>query len=154
VGEYTFTVHIAAPPEVVFSLWTNLDRIHEWIGGVTGVTNVSGPPDQAGTTYTVLFGRMRSPTRILEAERPRRIKSRFGNSLLRGETEATFEPDGTGTTLTQHFRTEGLVPAIAARIFATGSWRGSFRGELATFAMLAEREAAADSSAHGSTRST
>ena len=153
MGDYSFTVHIDAPPESVFELWTDLDRLHEWIEGLTRVTDVSGPSDQAGTTYTVWFGRMRSPTRILEAERPRRIKSRFGSSLLRGETEATFEPDAGGTSLTQRFRTEGLVPAIAARIFATGSWRGSFRGELATFAKLAEREAAAPDPASGATRS-
>ena len=141
MGEYAFTVHIAASPEAVFALWTDLDRLHEWTGGVSRVTDVSGPSDQAGTTYTVWFGRMRSPTRILHAERPRRIRSRFGNSILRGETEALFEADGEGTSLTQRFRTEGLVQAIAARIFATGSWRGSFRGELAAFATLAEREA-------------
>ena len=149
MGEYTFTVHIAAPPEAVFDLWTDLDRLHEWTGGVTGVTDVSGPSDQAGTTYTVLFGRMRSPTRILDVERPKRIRSRFGNAVLRGETEAMFEPEGAGTSLTQRFRTEGLIPAIAARIFATGSWRGSFRGELATFAKLAEQEAAASDSSSG-----
>jgi uncharacterized protein YndB with AHSA1/START domain len=142
VGDYTFRVHVAAPPETVFALWTDLDRLREWTGGVTRVSDVSGPVDEAGTTYTVWFGRMRSPTRVLEVERPRRIRSRFGNAVLRGETEVTFEPDGDGTALTQRFRTEGLIPAIAARIFATGSWRGSFRGELATFAKLAEREAA------------
>jgi hypothetical protein len=117
--------------------------MHEWTGGVTRVTDVTGPSDQAGTTYTVWFGRMGSPTRILEADRPRRIRSRFGNTVLRGETEVSFEAEGAGTALTQRFRTEGLIPAIAARIFATGSWRGSFRGELATFARLAEREAGA-----------
>ena len=149
MGEYTFTVHVAAPPEAVFALWTDLDRLHEWTGGVTRVTDVSGPSVQAGTTYTVWFGRMRSPTRILDAERPTRIRSRFGSAVLRGETEALFEPEGDGTSLTQRFRTEGLIPAIAARIFATGSWRGSFRGELATFAKLAEREAAASHSPSG-----
>jgi type II secretory pathway component PulF len=85
---------------------------------------------------------MRSPTRILDVEPPQRIRSRFGNAVLRGETEAMFEPEGDGTSLTQRFRTEGLIPAIAARTFATGSWRGSFRGELSTFAKLAERDAA------------
>ena len=149
MGEYTFTVHVAAPPETVFALWTDLDRLHEWTGGVTRVTDVSGPSGQAGTTYTVWFGRMRSPTRILDAERPTRIRSRFGSAVLRGETEALFEPEGDGTSLTQRFRTEGLIPAIAARIFATGSWRGSFRGELATFAKLAEREAAGSHSPSG-----
>jgi uncharacterized protein YndB with AHSA1/START domain len=142
VGDYTFTVHVDAPPEVAFALWTDLDRMSEWIEGITRVTDVSGPPDQAGSTFTVWFGRMASPTRVLAAERPRRIRSRFGNRMLRGEMEATFEPAAGGTALTQRFRTEGLIPAISARVFATGSWRGSFKGELATFARLAAEESA------------
>lgn len=141
VGTYVFAVHIDAPREVVFDLWTDLDRMHEWIEGVTRVTDVSGPPGEAGSTYTVWFGRMASPTRVLEAERPLRIRSRFGNRMLRGESAVVFETEDGGTSLTQRFRTEGLVPAISARIFATGSWRGSFRGELATFARIAEQEA-------------
>jgi hypothetical protein len=57
------------PADVVFALYTNLDRMHEWTVGVTGVADVSGPIDQAGTSYTVLFGRMRSPTTVLAVER-------------------------------------------------------------------------------------
>jgi uncharacterized protein YndB with AHSA1/START domain len=141
VGRYRFTQEIAAPPEVVFDLWTDLDRLHEWTGGVTRVTDVSGPLDRAGASYTVWFGRMASPTIVLAAERPRTFATRFGNRLLRGESRATLEPSGTGTRLTQEFVTEGLIPAIVARLFATGSWNGSFRGELAAFARIAEREA-------------
>ena len=106
MSEYRFTIAATGPPEVVFDLWTDLDRVHGWIGGLTRVTDVSGPPDQAGSTDTVRFGRMASPTRILEAEPPRWIGSRFGNRQLRGETEATFEPADGGTSLTQRFRTE------------------------------------------------
>ena len=138
---YRFETLIAAPREVVFDLWTNLDRMAEWVGGVTKVTDVTGPTDQAGTRYTVWFGRMRSPTEILEAERPSWLRTRFGNRLLRGQTSVRFAPDGEGTRLTQDFRTEGFIPALAARIFAAGSYRGSFRGELEAFARLAEREA-------------
>ena len=141
MAHYTFTVDIAAPVERVFDLWTDPDRWREWIGGVSKVTDVTGPPDQAGTRYTIWFGRMRSPSEILEAERPRRVRTRFGNRMLRGETTVTFEPTATGTRLTQEFRTEGLIPAISARIFALGSYKGSFRGELATFVRIAEREA-------------
>jgi type II secretory pathway component PulF len=83
---------------------------------------------------------MASPTIVLEAERPRTFTTRFGNRLLRGESRATLEPSGTGTRLSQEFVTEGLIPAIMARLFATGSWKGSFRGELAAFARIAERE--------------
>ena len=61
MAHYTFSTHVAAPPDDVFALWTNLDRIGEWIGGVTGVSDVSGPIDQVGTTYVVHFGPVKSP---------------------------------------------------------------------------------------------
>jgi uncharacterized protein YndB with AHSA1/START domain len=141
MATYQFTVDIAAPIERVFDLWTNVERMGEWIEGVTKVTDLSGPPGQAGTRYTAWFGSMRSASEILAAERPRHITTRFGSSLLRGETSVTFEPTPTGTRLTQVFRTDGLIPAIAGRIFALGSYRGSFRGELNSFVRLAEREA-------------
>jgi uncharacterized protein YndB with AHSA1/START domain len=141
MGRYRFTQEIAALPEVVYDLWTDVDRLHEWTGGVTRVTDVTGPLDRAGASYTVWFGRMASPTIVLEAERPRTFATRFGNRLLRGESRATFEPTSTGTRLRQEFVTEGLVPAVMARLFSLGSWNGSFRGELAAFARIAEREA-------------
>jgi Polyketide cyclase / dehydrase and lipid transport. len=139
---YRYEARTAASPERAFGLWTNLDRMHEWVGGVTKVTDVSGPLTVAGTTYSVWFGRMRSPTSVLEVERPRLYRSRFGNMILKGENVAMFEPDGTGTIIRQEMRTEGIIAAIFARIFASGSYRGSFQGELNAFAKLAEREPA------------
>ena len=145
MSRYTFVLDIKAPREQVFDLWTNLDRAHEWIEGMAGVSDVSGPVDQAGTTYVTRFGNWaKSLTTVVEAERPSRFRTRFGNWLLRGENSATFEEVGTGTRLTQSFETEGIMPAISARIFATGSYKGSFRGELETFKQICEREAAAE----------
>lgn len=144
---YRVRAYAEAPPEVVFDLWINLERMAEWVGGVTGVSDISGPLTEAGTTYVVHFGRMKSPSEVLRAERPRRYASRFGNWLLRGETDTTFEADGTRTLITEEFRTRGVIPAIAGRIFATGSWKGSFQGELNEFARIAEREAAARNAA-------
>lgn len=77
---------------------------------------------------------------MLDVGRPRLIRTRFGNWFLRGATETTFDPEADGTRLTQRLETEGLIPALVARLFATGSYEGSFRAELATFARLAERE--------------
>jgi uncharacterized protein YndB with AHSA1/START domain len=142
MSRHEFSINIAASPERVFDLWIDLDRMSEWVGGVTRVSDVSGPVDRAGTTYIVWFGRMASRTQVLEAERPRRIRTRYGNRILRGTSEATFEPAGAGTQLTQRMETEGLIAAITGRIFATGSYEGSFRGELAKFAGIVEREAA------------
>ena len=133
----------AAPPEVVFDLWSNLDRMREWVGGVTGVTDVRGPLGVTGTTYVVLFGPLKSPTTILDAERPLRYRSRFGNWVLKGESATTFTAVDGGTRIDQEIRTVGWFSEITSRIFSMGSYKGSYQGELNEFARLAEHEAAA-----------
>jgi uncharacterized protein YndB with AHSA1/START domain len=132
---------VKAPREQVFDLWMDLDRAHEWIEGLTRITEVTGPVTTAGTRYTAWFGRMCSPSEILQVERPRLVRTRFGSSLLRGVVQATFADQADGTRLTQEFWTNGILSAVMARIFAVGSYKGSFRGELMSFARLAEREA-------------
>jgi len=146
VGTYRFSITLDASPGTVFDVWTDLDRMTEWVGGVTGVTDVTGPIDRPGTRYVVHFGSMQSPTEVVEVERPRHIRTQFGNRILRGESNVQFEPDGGGTRLTQEFRTTGIVSAIAARLFATGSWRGSFRGELETFRRMVEASSTPENS--------
>lgn len=141
MAHYTISTHVAAPPEHVFALWTDVERMGEWVGGVTGVSEVSGPIAQAGTTYVVHFGPVKSPTTVLEADRPRRFSTRFGSWVLRGVSSATFVPEGDGTRLTQEFETVGRISAISSWVFSRGSYEGSFRGELEKFARLAEREA-------------
>ena len=141
MGHHRFVVQVDAPPEQVFDLWTDLDRAHEWIEGLTRITDVTGPVTTAGTRYTAWFGRMRSPSEILQVDPPRLVETRFGSWLLRGVQKATFENQGDGTRLTQEFWTNGIIPAVMARVFAFGSYKGSFRGELESFARIAEREA-------------
>lgn len=138
---YRLSTFVAAPPERVFATWNDPDRFREWIGGVTGVTDRTGPTDEAGSRYTVRFGRMSSPTEVLAAERPRHIRTRFGNAILKGESDVTFTPEGAGTRIHQVIATRGLVSAIFGRIFSLGSYQGSFKGELETFRRLVEREA-------------
>jgi uncharacterized protein YndB with AHSA1/START domain len=140
VAEHQISIDIAAPPERVFALWMDLDRMTEWVGGVTRVTDVSGPIDVAGTRYTVHFGPMKSPTEILEVERPHHVRTRFGNLILKGESDVRFESTPDGTRLTQVFRTRGLISAITGRLFAAGSYEGSFKGELEKFRSIVERE--------------
>ena len=125
MGHYRFVVQVGAPPEQVFDLWTDLDRAHEWIEGLTRITDVTGPVATAGTRYTAWFGRMRSPSEILQVDRPRLVRTRFGSWLLRGVEQATFEDEGDGTRLTQEFWTNGIISAVMARIFAFGSYKGS-----------------------------
>jgi uncharacterized protein YndB with AHSA1/START domain len=100
VGHHRFVVQVRAPREQVFDLWTALDRAHEWIEGLTRITDVTGPVTTPGTRYTVWFGRLRSPTEVLQVDRPRLFRTRFGSWLLRGIEQATFEDQGDGTRLT------------------------------------------------------
>ncbi len=141
MGHYRFSVDIAAPPELVFDLWTNLDRVQEWVEGVSKVTDREGPPGQVGSRYTLWFGSLASRTELVAADRPRLLRTRFGHSIFSGESQVTFEPAGAGTRLTQECWTRGITAAIFGRIFATGSWKGSFRGELNTFVKLTEQDA-------------
>ena len=137
MARYRFSIQVDAPPERVFALWTDLQRMGEWVGGVTSVTDVSGPVDRVGTTYVVHFGPVKSPTEVLEADPPRRFATRFGSWILRGRSSTTFEPDGAGTRVTQEFETVGLISAISSWVFSRGSYEGSFRGELEKFGRIA-----------------
>jgi uncharacterized protein YndB with AHSA1/START domain len=141
VARYTINTHVGAPREHVFALWTNLERMGEWVGGVTAVSDVSGSVDQVGTTYIVHFGPVKSQTEVLEVEPPRLFSTKFGSWILRGRSSATFEPDLDGTRITQTFETVGLISAVSSWVFSRGSYEGSFRGELEKFARIAEREA-------------
>lgn len=138
MATYTLTTVVAAPLERVFDAWTDLDRFHEWIGGVTRVTDRIGLIDEAGASYTVWFGKMASPTTVTEVQRPTHIRTRFGNMILKGETDVTFTPESGGTRIRQVIQTRELVAAVFGRIFATGSYKGSFRGELESFRALVE----------------
>jgi len=141
MASYLFRVDIDAPREHVFNMWVDLDRAPEWIEGLAGDSDGSGPPDQAGRTDVASFGSGSSSlSTVLEAERPRYIRVAFGSWLLRGENVATFEEIDSGTRLSQEFRLRGLMSRISGRIFATGSYRGSFRGELQAFKRMCERE--------------
>ena len=141
MAHYTFSIDVDAPPEQVFALWTNLQRMGDWVGGVTGVTDISGPVDRIGTTYVVHFGAVKSPTEVIDAERPRRFATRFGSWILRGTSSTIFEPSGGGTRVTQEFQTLGRLSAVSSWVFSRGSYEGSFRGELEKFGRIAEREA-------------
>jgi uncharacterized protein YndB with AHSA1/START domain len=143
MAAYRFSIHVEAPVERVFTLWTDHARWREWIGGVERVTDLTGPTDAAGTRYTIWFGRMESHVEVLEATRPRHIRTRLSNRLLSGEANVSFAPDHGGTAINQEFRPTGLISRVAARIFATGRYAGSFRGELEAFRKLAEDERSA-----------
>ena len=142
VGRYTYRIEVDAPQDLVYELWTDLDLMKTWVGGVSKVSPPTGPMDQAGTRYTVYFGKARSETEIVEVDPPRLFMTRFGNVYLRGTNRTEIEPAGARqSVITQTFVTDGFLPAIVGWIFGHGSYRGSFLGELRHFGRIAEAEA-------------
>jgi Polyketide cyclase / dehydrase and lipid transport len=146
MGRYSYTIEIDAPQELVFNLWTDLELMKKWVGGVTAVSEPTGPIDKAGTTYSIYFGRFGSKTEVVEAERPRLYATKSGTFWMQLTNRGVFEPRaaGKGTRLTQTVDVYGSpLSRTFGWIFGHGSYRGSFLGELRHFGRIAEAEAAA-----------
>lgn len=137
----SFTIDIAAPPEIAYDIWVDPTRMPEWNEGVTRVTDVIGLPGHARTRYTVRFGRTAAAAEVMVGERPHRFARRVRLGPLAAEFDSTFDMSGSGTRMTETVRTRGLIGWLWNRALSTGRYRGSFRGELDAFARICEREA-------------
>jgi hypothetical protein len=139
-------------------LWADLDRVTEWMEGVTRATDVVSRHDRpdftlpgrrhplvimAGSRYVLWFrlGPVRHEVVALgDARSTIGHRTRLTGRFRRGEMRVTFEAEDGGSRVTLDVRTEGLLPSIATRLLAVGSYRGSFRSQLRSFARTAERE--------------
>lgn len=100
MATHRYSIWIDASPELVWEIFTDLERIPEWQTGGPIVTNVSGRGDVAGTTYAVRRGPGVAHTTVLEAIRPSRYGSRTNAYLgLWFETIAYLVPEKDGTRL-------------------------------------------------------
>ena len=136
------TVHIAAPPEVVWEFWTVAERMCEWWGA-----DAELDPTPGGTMRVTLGGGGVMAGRYVELDPPRRLVFRFGWEATAGApvvppesttVEVVFGADGDGTVLTlRHF---GL-PAGDAEAQHRSGWT-HFLGELAGAARRDPPEAA------------
>lgn len=136
----TFSVDIAVPPERAYDLWVDVDRMPEWTEGLTRVSDLEGERGQAGARWVSWFGRSRTTAEILVAGRPRTVSWRVRAGPVSAVIGATFAPIGSGTRFTETIGTSGVVGWVWAAILGTGSYRGSFRGELGVFARICEQD--------------
>jgi hypothetical protein len=111
VGRQRVERIIEAPPEAVFRLYVDPQRVTEWQTATRGLLDVSGPLDEPGTTYKVdapgpdlhvEVTRVEAPTLIERSARSRwyewRGTARF-EPTPEGWTRFTFEMDTTGVGL-------------------------------------------------------
>ncbi len=116
-------IQIAAPPEEVWALLSDLERGPEWSVVTLECELRSGGPPGLGSTYRAVskFGASKITTehQIVEWEPPRRLVSRVTKGAESVLTEIC-EPAGDGTTLTMinDFALPGSVPGFLAEKLA------------------------------------
>lgn len=143
MGVLRYSIWIAAPPNAVWDLFTDLDRIADWQTGAPRVADATGPGNAVGTRYTVRRGPMSSRTTVAVAQPPRRYVSQTTALLgLQIDLAADLVPEGNGTQLSLEARTRwprGLRLVGRAVEFALLNPREA-NHELANLKALVERE--------------
>jgi uncharacterized protein YndB with AHSA1/START domain len=101
MGSYSYEVRIAAPPGSVYDLYTDLDRVGEWQEGSPRITDRSGDPRRAGSTYTTRRGRVAAASAVIVSERPTTHVVKLEGAMgLRAELTSRLVPEQEGTRLT------------------------------------------------------
>lgn len=101
MGSYSYSVWIAAPPERVYDLYTDLDRVAERQGGHPRISDRSGEQSRAGSTYTTRRGPSAARSEVIVAERPtEHVVEIHGTLGLRAVITSRFVPEDRGSRMT------------------------------------------------------
>lgn len=142
MGHRQVAADIGAPPERVFEIYTDPQRLGEWQAGVKGV-EASASLAQAGTTWTVRYdGPFAVKGTVLEVERPAKHRQRFSEmmGLVRCTTTASFATIDGGTRATFDFDYQ-VVGGPLGRLFddkVGGEIESRFSKDVAGLKALAE----------------
>jgi hypothetical protein len=141
MGSYSYAVWIEAPPQRAYDLYTDLDRIGEWQEGNPRITDISGDPGRAGSTYISRRGRFGSRFELMTAERPASQVVEFDGPMgLRAEMSSQFAPEEGGTKLAISLIARWRFPLIG-RILELAIFNPRIaKRELGRLKALAERE--------------
>jgi Activator of Hsp90 ATPase homolog 1-like protein len=140
---YAYTADVNVPRYFLYDLWTDPERMPEWVNGLTRVTDVSGLPGVAGTKYRFWYGSMDERVEVEAAEFPLYVRTRSRFGTIKVETAMAFEQTNAGTRLRLAWVARGIKARIWARVVSMGDYRWTFRADLERFVALAEREFAA-----------
>lgn len=119
------TVELPRPPEEVFRVLTDLERLHEWATIVVDTREVSDTPLRAGSTFCqtvrVLGQEIESNWRVTELDAPHVIsyeaQSPLGGSLAMTQR---VEPAGDGSRVQLELDYElpgGVIGAVVDRVY-------------------------------------
>jgi uncharacterized protein YndB with AHSA1/START domain len=110
---------IAAPPEAVWAVLADLNRLPEWLEFADAVDAVSGPAEP-GATYTVKPHKSYEPTthwQVAETEAPRRQLHTSEMPVISGvRSELQLTPSGDGVTVRVHWT--GTPKGVMGRVMS------------------------------------
>ena len=101
MGHRNLSFEIQAPPERVYGLLIDPDRLPDWMLGLKSVAT-TGPLDRPGSELTMTFKPPFTVTSKVIATEPgvrHQVRARELLGLVTCTTTATLEPDGAGTRL-------------------------------------------------------
>lgn len=131
---------IAAPPELVFDLYTNPERLREWQPGLRGTVAARGRLDTPGSTYVPDQPGPRLTITVIAVVRPHVHEQRASFALFGWILRAHFVPEGPSTRVVFEYRYgRGLRPLWTWIMRALASTYG--RTELDGIKAVAERDA-------------
>ena len=141
MGSYSYSVWIAAPPERVYDLYTDLDRVAEWQEGRPRITDRSGEQSRAGSTYTTRRGPSSARSQVIVAERPTEQVVEISGALgLQAVLTSRFAPEDRGTRMTVELDARWGKPLLGSVLEKAIFNPRTARRELAKLKEIAERE--------------
>jgi uncharacterized membrane protein len=149
MGHIHHEYYIDAPPDVVWAVGRDPDRMPEWNTTTVAVKDVSGPLDHKGATYTTVSKIVGRPLEVhwqVERVDPSRLAEVKGSSPRGGSAHliVQYEPDGSGTKLSTDLDYElpmGFLGDIADKLFAERAMIRDIRHSGENFKALIEEEA-------------
>jgi hypothetical protein len=145
MGNRHVSVMINAPPEIVFGLYTDPGRAHDWLSGVREI-RTAGPPDQPGSRAVFVYRwPFKMTAEVLQVEPParhvQRLKELLGLVTCTTTARLRRVEGGTELRLDMDYRVAGgpigrLFDALAGAEMVATAGR-----DLARLKALAEKQA-------------
>jgi uncharacterized membrane protein len=115
---FTKTIEIAAPPERIWPVMTDIERWPEWTPSVTSIKKLDGKPFGVGSRARVTQPKLRPALwRVSEIEAGRGFTWVSGIPILRVIGRHVIEAFGTGSRVTLSVEFQGFLGWLAARAF-------------------------------------
>ena len=114
--DFQTTIDIAAPPEIVWAVMSDVERWHEWTASVRGIRKLDEGQIRPGSRMLIRQPKFPPALWIVEEVQPARgFKSTSGAPGLRVHAHHTIEPTSVGSRVTLGLDYSGWLGRLLAR---------------------------------------